>query len=320
MSILEWGRAVLDQESAALTRTAKKLDQSFVKAVDCILASRGKVIVTGLGKSGHVARKIAATLASTGTSAFYLHPSEALHGDSGMMQKHDCLLALAFSGETQEVLKLVEIARRMDLPVISITGKSGSALASASDFVLDGSIEKEADPSNIVPTCSSTVALALGDALAVALMRQRGFDETDFVKLHPGGSLGLKLARVRELMCVPNPLFLTKELKFKDILEKVAAENHGIIAVENQGQLAGVITDGDLRRSILKHGEKVFSLTAEHLMSTKPKIIAENALIVDALNLMEQYKITTVYVHAENTPNKIIGLLRMHDLVSAKII
>ena len=320
MSILEWGRAVLDQESSALRKTSKNLGDSFVEAVKCIASHKGKVIVTGMGKSGHVARKIAATLASTGSSAFYLHPSEALHGDSGMIQKNDCILAVAFSGETSEVLKLIELVKRLDIPVISITGNEKSSLAQASDIALDGSIDTEADPMNIVPTSSSIVALALGDALAISVMRARGFDEKDFVKLHPGGSLGRKLARVKDYVCLPKKLTILKPTNFKEILSCVTSENFGIVGVEDGGALVGAITDGDLRRSILKYGESVFSHTAEQLMSLKPKMISENSLVVEALNLMEHHRITSLFVHDVNNKTKAVGLLRMHDLISAKLI
>ena len=320
-SILEWGRAVLLQESAALTSASESLGDSFVKAVELMSSQQGKVVVTGLGKSGHIARKIAATLSSTGTSAFYLHPSEALHGDSGMMQSNDCLLTVAFSGETAEVISLIEMAKRIDMSVISVTGKLDSSIAQISDVVLDGSIDSEADPLNIVPTSSSTVALALGDALSVALMRGRGFSETDFAKLHPGGSLGKSLAHVEEYLRIPQTLSVDMSSDFITVLNKVTEENFGIVGVKDSGgQLIGAITDGDLRRAIIDFGEKVFARNAEQLMSTNPKKVSSKALVVEAVNMMERHKITTLYVYDNNQISQILGLIRMHDLISAKFI
>jgi arabinose-5-phosphate isomerase len=316
--ILASARQVLQAEAMALEAAQSRLGEAFVQAVATILQAPGKVVVCGLGKSGHVGRKIAATLASTGTSAFFLHPAEALHGDLGMLTPADCLLAIAFGGETPETLEVAKYARRHHIPVLALTGKTGSSLAQLADWVLDGSVEREACPLNLAPTSSTTLAMALGDALAVALMKARGFQERDFALYHPSGSLGRKLSLVRDHMR-EDLLVLKPDDDFLRILEVVTAHNYGIAAVVEDQQLIGAITDGDLRRALIQQESKVFGSTAEELMSRQPKRVADNLLAVDALQLMEDHRISALFV--ENAESKRLqGIVRMYDLLEAKVV
>lgn len=320
--IIRWGQRALEQESLALSQAATKLSVNFSDAVLRIVENKGKVVLTGLGKSGHIARKIAATLASTGTPSFFMHPSEALHGDSGMVDQNDILLAIGFNGETREVVEVAKFARRMGLGVISITGNLQSSLALLSDIVLDGSVATEACPLNLAPTSSTTVALALGDALAVALMRKRGFQEVDFARYHPEGALGRKLSLVKQHMIDMDRMSLLKlNSSFQDTLQKVTQNNLGISPVVGAShQVEGVVTDGDLRRAILRHQGDVFGLLAKDIMTEAPKLIQPQALAVDALQLMETKKITALLVVDDLKRKSLLGLVRMHDLLAAKII
>lgn len=320
--IVGWGQRALEQESLALTQAATKLSENFADAVLRIFATKGKVVLTGLGKSGHIARKIAATFASTGTSSFFMHPSEALHGDSGMLDGNDILLAIGFNGETREVVEVAKFARRIGVCVISITGNLHSALASLSDIVLDGGVATEACPLNLAPTSSTTVALALGDALAVALMRKRGFQEVDFARYHPEGSLGRKLSLVRQHMIdIERMSLLRTNSSFQDTLHKVTQNNLGISAVVSDAKaVEGVVTDGDLRRAILQHQGAIFGLCAHDFMTREPKLIVPHALAVDALQVMEAKKITALLVVDDLKQRTLLGLVRMHDLLAAKII
>ncbi|MFY7927407.1 MAG: KpsF/GutQ family sugar-phosphate isomerase [Oligoflexus sp.] len=317
-SILDWGRQALEDESRSLAETAARLGPSFVAAVELVLASRGKVVVSGLGKSGHVGRKIAATLASTGTSSFFLHPSEALHGDLGMVQGSDVMLLIAFGGETRETLEVARFARRHRIPVIALTGKPHSSLAQSADCVLDGSVTREACPLNLAPTSSTTVAMALGDALAVALMRARGFQEQDFAQFHPDGSLGRQLSLVRDHMRRDLPP-LYEDDSFDRVLEVITAHNYGINAIfDLKNRLLGAITDGDIRRALLGRREQVFTQKASQLMTRNPKTIRPERLALDAVRMMEDFRITSLFVVSEQ--GEVQGLIRMHDLLAAKIV
>ena len=329
--ILAWAGEVLTQESLAILQAKENLGPAFVKAVQGLLSCTGKAVVTGLGKSGHIARKTAATLASTGTPATYLHPSEALHGDLGLLKEGDWLIAIAFGGETWEVLEVVKYARRLGMPVIAITGQRASALANLADHLLDGSIEREACPMNLAPTSSSTVALALGDALAVSVMRARGFVAKDFAGIHPGGSLGRRLSLVKDHMHTGENLpQVSPEATFHDVLEAVTRKNYGIAAVlAADGSMLGAISDGDLRRILLKVGSGALSMQAREFMNTKPKVIAGDRPAVDAILKMEESRITSLFVFdqgaEESSPAAekstfIIGIIRMHDLLAAKIV
>ncbi len=317
-TILAWGRDVLEAESQSLIATGQALSEAFVQAVETIIAAPGKVVVTGLGKSGHIGRKIAATFASTGTAAFFLHPSEALHGDLGMIQKGDVVLALAFGGETRETLEVVKFANRRSIAAIAITGKDSSSLARLSTIVLNGGIEREACPLNLAPTTSTAVAMGLGDALAIAIMRARGFEKQDFAQFHPDGSLGRQLSLVSQHMKT-DLLAIHEDDDFNRVLEIITAHNYGIAGVfDAQQRLIGAITDGDLRRSLKISREAVFMMRAKDIMTKNPKTIGGDQLALDAVKMMEQSRITSLFVRDERDGT--VGLIRMHDLLAAKIV
>lgn len=320
--LITWGREAMAAEAQALSDSALRMNEAFAGAVQTMLQSAGKVVVTGLGKSGHVGRKIASTLSSTGTSAAFLHPSEALHGDFGMLQKSDCLLAIAYGGETHEVVEVAKFARRLGIPVIALTGKAESSLAQLATFVMDAHVSREADPLNLAPTCSSTVTMALGDALAVSLMRARGFGHGDFAFLHPGGSLGRRLSRVGDHMHSGTSLpRLEVDADFHTVLKAVTVDNFGIAAViDGQGHLVGAISDGDLRRSLLALGAGALECRAADLMSPKPKVIKESALALDAVRQMNEAKISRLFVVDHQDDHLVKGLVRLQDLLIAKIL
>jgi arabinose-5-phosphate isomerase len=316
-----WGRETLELEGRALAKATTRLGEPFARAVRAMLEAQGKVIVTGLGKSGHIARKLASTLSSTGTSAFFLHPTEGLHGDFGMIQPQDCLVAIAFGGETNEVLEVSRYARRVGIPVVAITGKLESTLARLAHIVVDGSVEREADPLGLAPTCSSTVALALGDALAVSLMRARGFTTGDFAALHPGGSLGRRLSLVRDHMHTGERLpKVAESTDFHEILAAVTRQNFGIVAVTSGDKLLGAISDGDLRRALLKSGGGALAMKAKDLMSREPKTTFDTTLAIDALTFMSNRQITQLFVVTREAPTQLVGIVRLHDLLAAKIL
>lgn len=320
---LSIARESLQNEAAALQKAANRLSGTINDAIDSLLSIKGRIVCTGLGKSGHIARKIAATLASTGSPAFFLHPSEALHGDLGMVNDGDAIIAIAYGGETNEVIEVVRYAKRLGLPVLSITGRLDSNLAKLSTFVLDGSVDKEICPHNLAPTTSSTLALALGDAIAIALMKKKGFMPEQFAELHPSGSLGRKLKSVRELMR-QDYTAIDEDATFQGILEAIQEKNYGVVAVRGQGsdKVLGIITDGDLRRAVGKYKQKVFDVSAKEFMTILPKSISESALAIEAVAMMEKYKNTALLVEAKDTHNleKVVGIITMHDLVEAKLI
>ncbi|SME91311.1 KpsF/GutQ family sugar-phosphate isomerase [Pseudobacteriovorax antillogorgiicola] len=317
-AIVAWGRETIRAEIESLKQTTDVLDGSFTDAVEAILRSEGKVVVAGLGKSGHVGRKLSATLASTGTSSFFLHPAEALHGDLGMMDAGDILLAIAFGGETMETVEVAKAARRNGQTIIAITGKLESTLASLADIVLDGGVVSEACPLNLAPTSSTTVAMAIGDALAVSLMKARGFREEDFAAFHPGGSLGRKLSLVKDhIRCLP--LKLSLDDGFHRILEVITQQNFGIAGVfDAEGSLVGAISDGDLRRALIDRESNVFTATAKDFVRGKPKSILDHTLAVDAVNFMEQQNVSSLFV--QDDQGVTLGLIRMYDLLAAKIV
>jgi len=320
--VANWGREVLQAEALALSATAARIGPSFAEAVQTVLGRQGKVVVSGLGKSGHVARKIASTLSSTGTAACFLHPSEALHGDFGLLQSCDTLVAVAYGGETSEVLEVARFARRIGAPVIAITGGMTSTLAQLAHIVFDASVEREADPLNLAPTSSSTVAMALGDAFAASLMRARGFSPQDFASLHPGGRLGRRLSLVRDHMHPTDRLpRLLPTADFHSVLEAVTVENIGIAAVtDTQGRLIGAISDGDLRRALLKHGAQALASNAGDLMSRQPRTIAATTLAIDAVSMMNGLGISRVFVVSCTGDVLPLGLVRLQDLLAAKIL
>lgn len=316
--ILTIARTTLTTEANELIGAGEKLGEAFLRAVSVIAACEGKVVCSGLGKSGHIARKIAATMSSTGTPAFFLHPGEALHGDLGVIGKQDCLLVIAFGGETRETIEVARFGKNQNLKVICLTGRLDSGLAKLADIVIDGSVTKEACPLNLAPTSSTTLALALGDALAVSLMHARGFSERDFASFHPSGSLGRRLSKVTD-HCRRNLAVLRKEASFEEIIEVMTKENYGVAAVLDQSEsLCGVISDGDLRRALITQKSQIFSRQAADLMSQAPKTIKDDQLAIDAITIMESNQISSLFVVDAKT--KLVGLIRMYDLLEAKII
>ena len=319
-SSLDVGRRVLDIEARAVQALVQRLDGGFSEAVDLLYRCKGKVVVSGMGKSGLIGQKIAATLASTGTPSFFLHPAEGLHGDLGMLARLDVLIAISNSGETQEILQLLPFMERMGIPVVAVVGRMGSTLAKNSAVVLDVSVAEEACPMGLAPTASTTVALAMGDALAVALLEKRGFKEQDFAQFHPGGTLGRRLlVKVRDLMHKGQELPQVGEavLASMAILEISAKKLGMTTVVDRAGVLLGTITDGDLRRFVQQGGD--FSkTTAGSLASRRPKLIGPDELAAKAVKMMERYAITTLVV-ADNA-KRIIGVVHLHDLLKHGIV
>jgi arabinose-5-phosphate isomerase len=306
--VLQFGREILHDEARALDALADSLDGPFEEAVRLILACEGKLIVSGLGKSGHVARKIAATFASTGTTAAFLHLAEAIHGDLGMASAGDVAILISQSGETAELDPVIDHFRHVGIPIIAITGNSGSTLADAAAAALILPHWPEVGPESVAPTTSTTMTLALGDAVAMTVMRQKGFTRTDFGRLHPGGSLGARLKPVSRLMHAGEAVPLTREnASMHDAIVEMSAKRLGIIGVvDDAGNLVGAITDGDLRR----HIEQGLDHTAAEFMTREPKTVSADALVDDALTLFEEHKITALFVVDGTRP---VGVLHIHD-------
>jgi arabinose-5-phosphate isomerase len=317
---LEAARRVLRIEAQALQDALARLDGSFEQAVDLLFACKGRVVVTGMGKSGLVGRKIAATLSSTGTPSYFLHSAEALHGDMGMLGRGDALLAISYSGETQEILNLLETSKRLGVPLVTMTGDRNSTLASASDVVLDVSVKEEACSLNLAPTASTTVAMAVGDALAVSLLERRGFQPNDFAALHPAGRLGKKLLRVENLMHAGEALpRVSPETSMPATFHEMSAKKLGMTTViAPDGKLAGILTDGDLRRLMEKHGGATLAMSAGDCMVRGAQTIGAQVLASEALNLMEKKKITSVVVVDED--EKVLGVVHLHDLWTLELI
>jgi arabinose-5-phosphate isomerase len=309
---LALARKVLRTEADAILGLVDRLDERFARAVVMLRDCRGRVIVTGMGKSGIICRKIAATLSSTGTPAFFLHPAEAIHGDLGMVHRDDVVIALSHSGEAPEVLRLLETIRRIGAQLIAMTGSPTSSLASAADLTLDCHVAEEACPLNLVPTASTTAALALGDALAMTLLIEKGFREEDFANLHPGGKLGKKLMRVESLMHTGDlaPV-VDVATPMHDVIYEMSRKGLGMACVAEAGRLAGIITDGDLRRR-MSDTPDVLSLTAAQVMTRNPVTIGRSLLAAQALNVMEARKITSLIVVTSD--GVVEGVLHLHDL------
>jgi len=319
--ILAEARRVIRIEADALSALADSIDSSFEKAVRMILASKGRVIVTGMGKSGLIGQKIASTMASTGTPAFFLHPAEALHGDLGMIIRGDVVIAISNSGETEEVLRILPIVKRIGAELVSMTGKPASTLAKAGDVHLNVAIKEEACPLGLAPTASTTATLAMGDALAVALLIEHGFKAEDFALFHPGGALGKKLLlTVDDMMHAGAAVPLVRaDLLMKQVIFEITSKGLGCTGVlDSEGALAGVITDGDLRRA-LEGGTAFLDQPAGELMTSKPKRILRNDLAAKGLQRMEQYSITSLFVFEDETSNVPVGILHLHDLLKAGI-
>jgi arabinose-5-phosphate isomerase len=320
MDALTLGRQVLDIEADALHALSQRLDASFTRAVDLVLASHGRVVVSGLGKTGHIARKIAATLSSTGTPAYFVHAAEAVHGDLGMITGDDVLIAISNSGEGDELLTIVPVFKRQGGRLIAITGNPASSLAKESDVHLDAHVDKEACPLNLAPTASTTAALALGDALAVALLEARGFGPTDFARSHPGGSLGRKLlTHVRDVMRTQVPV-VDASLTVPDALAQMTAGGLGMVVVKTSDTapgIAGLFTDGDLRRALSRIGD-LRTVPVSEVMTKNPHTIAQSRLAVEAVELMERHKINQLL--AVDDAGALAGALNMHDLFQAKVV
>jgi arabinose-5-phosphate isomerase len=311
---LDCARRVLRIEAQAIQDVLARLDRSFERAVDVLFACKGRVVVSGMGKSGLIGRKISATFSSTGTPSFFLHPAEALHGDLGMLARGDVLLAVSYGGETEEIVRLLEALKRLEISLITLTGKTDSTLAEASDVVLDVSVKEEACSLNLAPTASTTVAMAVGDALAVALLERRGFKPDDFAALHPAGRLGSKLLRVEHLMHAGDALpRVSPETMMPDVFHEMSKKGLGMTTVtEANGSLAGILTDGDLRRLMEKHRGATLEMRAGDCMTRGAQTIGPHVLASEALNLMEKRKITSIVVVDE--VKAVLGVVHLHDL------
>jgi len=320
--MIETAKQVLQIEAAAVLALQSRIDGAFSKAVKMILACQGKVVITGMGKSGLICQKIAATMASTGTPTFFLHPAEGIHGDLGMLSKGDVVVAVSYSGETEEVIRILPLIKRMGLLLIAVSGNPQSTLGRAGEVHLDISVTEEACPLGLAPTASTTATLAMGDALAVALLKERGFKAEDFALFHPGGALGKKLLlRVEDLMHVGDdiPLVLPKTL-LRDALFEITSKKLGVTGiVTNSGELVGVFTDGDLRR-IMELGLESLQQPIHQVMSTEPKRILRHNLAAKALQVMEAHSITSLFVFADDQGTEPVGVVHLHDLLKAGVV
>ena len=316
--IIEEAKKVIRIEAEALLALAETIDESFQRAVEMIMGCRGRVVVTGMGKSGLIGQKIASTLSSTGTPRFFLHPAEGVHGDLGMIMKGDVVVAISNSGETEEILRILPVVKRLGALLVSVAGNPASTLARAGDVFLPVSIREEACPLGLAPTASTTATLALGDALAVALLVERGFREEDFALFHPGGALGKKLLlRVEDLMHSGDAIPLVGSgVLMREALFVITDKGLGVTGVtDDTGALVGVITDGDLRRA-LERGIDIMSVSAGEMMSKNPKRIISSELAAKALNLMEEFAITSLFVVGEDRVSP-VGIVHLHDLLKA---
>lgn len=311
---LETARRVLRIEAEALGELLRRLDQRFEQAVELLFACKGRVVVTGMGKSGLIGRKIAATFSSTGTPSLFLHPAEAVHGDLGMLMCDDVVLAVTYGGETEEIVALLETIKRLGLPMVALTGHPQSTIATASDAVLDVSVKEEACTLNLAPTASTTAAMAMGDALAITLLDRRGFGAVDFAALHPGGRLGKKLLRVENLMHAGEDMPRVSVMaKMPDVIYEMSKKGLGMTTVvDADGRLAGILTDGDLRRLMQQRGTATIDLTVGDCMTKAPQTIAPNELAGSALRIMEERKITSLVV--ADAARRPVGVVHLHDL------
>jgi arabinose-5-phosphate isomerase len=321
LDILRRAKEVLKIEARGIDALGARLDDSFLRAVELLYECRGKVVITGMGKSGIISRKIAATLASTGTPSFFLHAGEGIHGDLGMVMRGDVIVAVSNSGETEEILKLLPHIKFNGLKLIVMTGKLDSALAKAGDVVLDVGVREEACPLGLAPTASTTAALAMGDALAVVLLEKKEFREQDFALRHPGGILGRRLIlKVKDLMKMGDEIPLVREeTPMKEALFEITSKRLGVTGVvDGEGRLVGVITDGDLRRGLEKKGD-IFRLKAAQLMTRGPKAIAAEMLAAEAVAVMEQFPITSLFI-VDQQSKKPIGVIHLHDIIKAGVV
>lgn len=311
--VLEVARQAIHTETLALQRLERSLDDSFVAAVETILACGGKVIVTGMGKSGLIGRKIAATLASTGTPSFFLHPGEAFHGDLGMISREDVVLALSYSGETDEILKIVPFIHENGNRLIAMTGSSDSSLAKNADVHLDVSVRAEACILHLAPTSSTTAQIAMGDALAVALMKLRDFTSVDFARLHPGGSLGRRLLmKVGNIMRSTNLPVVSVDCSAKDMIHAVSKGGLGLIVICDGERIEGIVTDGDIRRAMERKGKDFFDIKAIDIATRNPKSIGRNAKLIEAEKLMTHHKVNSLLVTDDD--GRLVGVIQIYDI------
>ncbi len=320
--ILEKAKNVLRAEAEAIMALVDRVDDQFAKALDMILECEGRVVITGMGKSGLICQKIAATMASTGTPAFFLHPAEGVHGDLGMVMKGDVVIAVSNSGETDEIARILPVIKRMGLPLIAMSGNKESTLSRAGDASLDISVKEEACPLNLAPTSSTTATLAMGDALAVALLLKRGFNEEEFALYHPGGSLGRKLlTRVEDLMHVEADIpVVDQNVSLKEALFEITSKKLGITGIVNDRQeLIGVFSDGDLRR-VIERDSSALDQPIVAIMSQNPKRILRTNLAAKALQLMDQYSITSLFVFESDEDKVPVGIVHLHDLLKAGVV
>lgn len=317
--INELAKEVLEIEANAVLRLKSNIGEAFDKAIDILYNCKGRVIVTGMGKSGLIGKKIAATMSSTGTPAYFLHPAESTHGDSGVITREDVIIAISNSGETQELMNLLPLIKRFGCPMIGMTGNLNSTLAKTSEVVLDISVEREACPLGKAPTASTTATLAMGDTLAVCLMEKKGFTKEDFLMYHPSGKLGKGLTyKVKDLMITGDKMPVVSDNKsFTDVINTISEFKLGMaMIVDSNGRLSGVLTDGDIRRTIIKYPNSA-NLAVKDVMTANPKNITEDAYAASALNLMEKFSITALaVVDSNNIP---VGVIHVHDLLRAGV-
>lgn len=321
MEIIEIARKVLRTEAEAVASLIEKLDSNFEKVIDLIYDCHGRVIVTGMGKSGLVGKKVAATLASTGTPAFFMHPAEASHGDLGMVTSDDVIIAISYSGETEELLGIIPFLKRFNVRLISITGNLQSTLSRSADISLDISVKEEACPMGIVPTASTTAAMAAGDAIAVALLIKRGFREEDFALFHPRGSLGKKLlVKVSDLMHTGDALPLTlPDVPMTSAVMEISTKRLGITVIADADKkILGIVTDGDIRRGIERWGKNFFDMTAEEVMTKNPRTISADELAAKAISVMEKHSITSLLVPDKD--GRALGVIHLHDILRQGIV
>ncbi len=311
---------VFDIEAKAILKLKDSLGIEFDKAIDILYNTKGKVIITGMGKSGLIGKKIAATLTSTGTPSYFLHPAESTHGDSGIITRDDVVIAISNSGETQELLNLLPLIKRFGVQIISMTGNMESTLAKAGNVVLNIAVEKEACPLGKAPTASTTATLAMGDALAVCLLKKRGFTEEDFLIYHPGGALGKGIKfHVEDLMLKENLPIADENMLFTDLIKLISEHKLGMaIITDDAGRLSGILTDGDIRRVVVKYSSDITHLKAKEVMTINPKTVAQNDFAASALHLMEKYSITALAVVDDD--NKPLGVVHIHDLLKAGVV
>ncbi|HDZ5093915.1 TPA: KpsF/GutQ family sugar-phosphate isomerase [Campylobacter jejuni] len=312
MNTLEIAKEVFEKEAQAILDLAKNLDENFNQAVNLMLNTKGRCIVSGMGKSGHIGAKIAATLASTGTPSFFIHPGEALHGDLGMLTPEDVLIAISNSGETEEILKIIPAIKKRKIPLIVMCGKENSTLVKQGDVFLNIAVEKEACPLQLAPMSSTTATLVMGDALAAALMKVRNFKPDDFALFHPGGSLGRKLlTKVKDLMVANNLPIVHPDTEFNDLVDVMTSGKLGLCVVLENEKLVGIITDGDLRRALKTNDKSRFDFKAKEIMSTNPKVVDADAMASEAEEIMLKHKIKEIIVGKEE---RVVGIIQLYAI------